>query len=418
MSDTSVNPNIPVTEVQTSTTGSGKVELGSSESALTFDELEEVLSEKKTVKAKAKKEAEGKEDEPEAKAKPNESGSKDLTADDRKGEKSDKDDKDKEPTEKESESEAKAKDAEAKQLRKAIRAKLADKEFDLDEESLVPVKINGKEEMIPVKELLGNYSGKVAWDKRFTELSKKEKQNSSNELKFRQAAENFKGALMEEDLDVRMFKIASMAGVDPIEYRTKYLGEQINLLEKWYSMSEDERKADAQTYEAKFHKHRADTLESSIKTEHAQKALQSKIDNLRASHQISEDEFVEQYEAINQLIKSGELDESHRTPEKIVETVQKERLWSAVDQSLSSLDLPWSVQERNSQMYKLVDNAHKIGLKPIDMAEMVEEVWGQKKAQKKVQTIREERQEFNSGKKPVEQMKAKADSAVFFDDMT
>ena len=50
-------------------------------------------------------------------------------------------------------------------------------------------------------------------------------------------------AIFEEpDFNVKMFKLARLAGIDPIQYREKYYNEGIPLLEKYYGMSEDERK--------------------------------------------------------------------------------------------------------------------------------------------------------------------------------
>lgn len=407
---TSINPNVNMTT--TDTTIDGKIELNSASGPTTFDELEQITAkEQRSKAAKSKEEKAEKNDKPESKTEK----SIDLSSDTDKASKNKepKDGKEKSPSEK-SEQDQKADEA---KLRKLIKAKFQDQEIDLDEEAMVPVKINGKEELVQVKDLLGNYSGKVAWDKQFTELSKQKKVLSTQELKVGQAAENIKSIFNEQDEDLKMYKLAQLAGVDPIQYREKFLNSNINLLEKWYSMSEDERKADALSYEAKFHKHRADTLEGSVKQEHSQRELSAKLETLRASHQVSEDEFVSQYDQINKMIGSGELDKSNLTPEFIIETIQKDRLWNAIDSSLQNLSLPWNSEQRGQKILTLVEDAHQLGLKPADMAEMVSEIWGQAKSQKKVQQVQNDRQEFLSGKKDVAQVKPKSDVPLFFEDI-
>lgn len=418
MSESGINPNTPVTETTTSTNGKGTVELSSGETPLTFDELDKLTLSK--GKKAAKQESKGaesdrsgdKDDKPETKSQK----SKDLSSDSDKG-------KSQKAESKESSDKKQGQDKEAdetkqqQQLRKLIKAKFQDKEIDLDEESIVPVKINGKEEMVQVKDLLANYSGKTAWDKKFTELSKKDKTIAINDLKLKQAAESVKEIFEEQDPDMRIFKMSKFAGLDPVQYREKFLKDNLNLLEKYYSMTEDERKADSLAFEAKYQKHRADTLEQSSKQEHSQRELSAKIESLRASHQVSEDEFSSCFEQVNELVNKGLIEKSQLTPEFVIATVEKERLWNAIDAKLQDFELPWSNEERAKKVMSLVENSHKLGQSPADMAEIVEEIWGPKRAQKKAQTIAQERQEFMSGKKEVTQARSQSSQPMFFDEM-
>lgn len=411
MSETSINPNVSMTN--TDSTVDGKIELNSGSGPVSFDELDQITSASKKAKsAKPKEEKAENNDKTESKTEK----SIDLSSDADKGKKTEAKTKP-EGDVKETKPDAFKETESEKQIRKLIKAKFQDKDIDLDDETLVPVTVNGKEEMWTLKELRADKAGKTAWDKQFTELSKQKKYQSTQELKLRQAADSVKSIFNETDPDMRMYKMAQLAGVDPVQYRTNFLNENMNLLEKWYGMSEDERKADALTYEAKFHKHRADTLEGSVKQEQSQRELSAKLEKLRASHQVSEDEFVSQYDQISKMVQSGDIDKSKVTPEFIVETINKDRLWSAVDSSLQNLNLPWNPEQRGQKILTLVEDAYQLGLKPEDMADMVDEIWGHKKAQKKVQQISDDRREFLSGKKDVAQVKARSEAPMFFDEI-
>ena len=178
----SINPNTPITS---NLTKEGTIEADATGGPLSFDELEEV------TKSKPKTKKEAKDEKPEKTEK-----SKDLTSDADKGKKPEaKEQKQKES--KEPAKEGEAGEADPKPPRKTIKAKYADTELDLDEEAMVPVKINGKEEMVPIKDLLGNYSGKVAWDKKFSEIDMSRKQVAAQELKLREMADMVK-AVYEE----------------------------------------------------------------------------------------------------------------------------------------------------------------------------------------------------------------------------
>jgi hypothetical protein len=63
-----------------------------------------------------------------------------------------------------------------------LKAKVGDKEIDLDEESVIKIKVDGKEESVSIKQLKHNYQGKIPWDKHYKETkaleaSLKEKDN-------------------------------------------------------------------------------------------------------------------------------------------------------------------------------------------------------------------------------------------------
>lgn len=403
----SINPNTPVVE---NTNTEGKLEINSGAGPVSFEELEEV-----TKKAKVAKKQKAEKSEDDGEEKPQKS--KDLTSDTDKGKKPEPKAEKKPVKEPEEGEESKEGDTDLKALRKKIKAKLDDSEFELDEEAMIPVKINGKEEFVQVKDLMGNYSGKVAWDKKFSEIDQTRKQIAAKELKVRQIEDMIKSVYEEQDPQLKMFRMAQLAGVDPVQFRQKFFDEQISMLEKYYSMSEDERKADALAYEASIHKHRADTLESEIKSKQDYESLQTKVSELRERHQVSEREFVDAYDRLENLVRAGQVDPKAVTPEYIMQTIEVDRLWSSAADKLDSLGLDWNDQTRNENLQKLVRNAHQLGLKPADMAEMVDELWGVKKAQKKIEEKRKANQEFLSGKKEVPQVKPKSDGAVFFDEI-
>jgi hypothetical protein len=395
----SINPNTPVTS---NLTKEGTVQADATGGPLSFDELDEVLSKGKKAKPEKK----------EADAKPKQEKSKDLTSDTDKG---------KEPKAEPKKS-AKPEETEepevlAKPPRKTIKAKYEDNELDLDEESLIPVKINGKEEFVQVKDLLGNYSGKVAWDKKFSEVDQSRRSVAAQELKLKQASDSIRDIYNEQDPTTKLFKMANLVGVDPVEFRQKFFDENISLLEKYYSMTEDERKADALAYETNIHKMRADTLEKGIKEKEDYQSLHSKIHQLRASHDVSEQEFIQKYDQLEQYVNAGQMSGKLVTPEYIMQSINMDKLWSAAEEKLDGLDLGWDQQTKIDNLRKLISNATKIGLKPGDMAEMVDELWGVSKARNKIQEKQKENQEFLSGKKPAQQARAAKEEVVFFDEI-
>jgi len=119
-----------------------------------------------------------------------------------------------------------AKDAKAKSM---LKAKLADKEMEFDPDTVFTVKINGKDEPISLKDLQSQYSGRVAYDKKFSEMDRERKYFEST---LNKANAKIKAVFEEQDPELRFYKMAELSGQDPIEVRQKFLSENMNLLEK------------------------------------------------------------------------------------------------------------------------------------------------------------------------------------------
>ena len=418
MSGESVNPNTPVTNVATDTQGKATIDAGGG--PLTFDELDQLTSKrgKKDAKSDGDSGGSGKQ----TNEKPSEK-SQDLSSDTDKGNKSNgKKAEPKDSKESKDSKEGEKPADEEKSARKTVKAKFQDQDLEIDEEAIVPVKINGQEQLVPVKDLISNYSGKMAWDQKFTELHKMRKTVATQEAKLIEASNTLKAIFEEKDADMKMFKMAQFAGIDPVQYRQKFFNDNISALEKWAAMTEDERKADALAFEAKIHKLRADTLEASSKQEQAHRELTDKIAKLRASHQVSEDEFAARYDQIaayqNEMAsKYGDYQPTQITPEYVIETIEKDRLWKAAAEKLDSLDLGLDAKKRGERLMNLVENSYKVGLKAQDMAELVDELWGSIKAQKKIEEKKQKNDEFLNGKKDVPAARAKSSEPLLFDDL-
>lgn len=398
----SVNPNTPVTS---NLTKDGTIEADATGGPLSFDELEEVTMSAKKAKSEKK-------DKPE----PKQEKSKDLTSDSDKGkEKSPQAKQASEPVGKKASTEEESDAPTMAQARKMIKAKFQDSEIDLDEEALVPVKINGKEEMVPVRDLMTNYSGKTAWDKKFSELDQTRKQTQGQQQKVQEITNMIQQVYEEQDPELRIMKIAKLAGIDEMQFRQKFYQDNVQWLEKYYTMSDDERRAEDLAYEAKVHKHRADTLEKSIRDQEDYKSLNGKVENLRASHNVTEREFVEKYDQLETLVKLGRISSQQVTPETIVQAITNDRYVGAALNKIDNLGLQWNEQTKNQNITRAVTKAIEHGLTIEEMIEGMDEAWGIKKAQRKIEEKKRENQEFISGKKPVSQPKAQGSDVWSFD---
>ena len=104
-----------------------------------------------------------------------------VIKDDKKSEKKEEDDsEDGEEEESETEEESKEEEEseeveekpEPKKDSKKLRMRMGDELFNVDSDASFKVKVDGQNVDVPLQELINNYSGKTAWDKKFTEIGK------------------------------------------------------------------------------------------------------------------------------------------------------------------------------------------------------------------------------------------------------
>lgn len=399
----------PSTNLSTSSAAAQDVSAGDS-GPVTFDDL---MTTGKVIK-KGEDAGGNKKDEPskkETKELPKEDGKKEAKGKLDKPES--KDDKAAKPDKESKEQSKEAKAEEAK--RRALKYKQGDKEAELDEEAEFFVKIDGKEVPVKAKELLSNYSGKVAWDKKFSELGR-EKETYKKDLG--RTSELVSKIMKETDPEMRFYHMAELAGGDPIGVRQKFLEDNVKLLEKWHTMTDDERKADAAAFEAKVLKHQNQALSQRLQTEQSMKELDSKVQSLMGTHKIQRQEWVDTYDQLRSAKEAGALKDQKLTPEFVAEVVQKNRIWNEAELQVEKLGHKWDDSTKSTRLMALTEEAFKLGLTSADVVELVSELYP--KGQTTSEIVEEkakEREEFLEGKRPVRKAETHAKEALFFDEI-
>lgn len=399
----------PSTNLSTGAAAAQDVSAGDS-GPVTFDDL---MTTGKVIK-KGEDAGGNKKDEPapkkETKELPKEDGKKDAKGKlDKPEPKDSKDAK----SDKESKESKDAKAEEAK--RKLHKAKFGDKELELDEEAEFFQKVDGKDTPVKLKDLLANYSGKVAWDKKFSELGReketfKKDTGRTNELVSK--------IMKETDPEMRFYHMAELAGGEPMAVRQKFLEDNIKLLEKWHTMTDDERKADAHAFESKVLKHQNQALSQKLQTEQSMKELDSKVTNLMGTHKIQRQEWVDTYDSLRTAKESGALKDQKLTPEFVAEVVQKNRIWNEAELQVEKLGHKWDEGTKSTRLMALTEEAFKLGLSSADVVELVGELYPKGQTTEDIVVEKaKEREEFLEGKRPARKTESLAKEAMFFDDI-
>lgn len=397
----SINPNVAVTG---SIEEEGKVVVNGGENASLWDDLERVSAKKPEKKAESEPKKQEKSEEKAEK-------SKDLTSDDKKPKAEKKESNEKKDSEEEK---AEVKKEIERQVKK-LKAKIGDSDMEIDEDALFDVRIAGKSEAATLRDLVNNYAGKTNWDRQYSQLNNERQQ-------FTKAREMANGKLKdifeEQDPEMKLFKLAELTGKDPVEFYKGWHESSIKMLEDYYQMNEDQRRAKLLEAENKFHKSKADRLETERKQEIERTQFTQKVQSLKAQAKVSDEEYSGAEAALADIyknpaeVKALGLPESP-TPETVIELINKDKILSSAQKTAQELGIDLST----GKLLEFTDKAIVAGFTPQEIPEMVKEIFGHLSKSSRVQKKVEKREEFTKGKSEVPQMVTKKDEPMFFDDI-
>jgi hypothetical protein len=254
-----------------------------------------------------------------------------VIKDDKKEDKEEEEDEEEEEEEVEEdkeEEEQKPKEDKEKKDTKKLRIRMGEDLFNIDSDATFKVKVDGETQEVTAQELINNYSGKTAWDKKFTEIGKEKKAlefEKTNLTKEKQTlSTHLKNALAPLDdkegnpLDSLMY-LVEMSGKDPYNAYRRIMEANLDELGQLLDMTETER-------ELYFHKKKDELYDGISKKrqvrEHEEQTfnqVRQKVDSLRQSFNVSEDQFVEASEELEEIYKSSGLDFNEVDYEAVVD---------------------------------------------------------------------------------------------------
>lgn len=208
---------------------------------------------------------------------------------------------------------------------KVVKAFHGGKKFDIPEEATVKVKIAGKGEIVAIKDLKENYSGKVQYDKKFNELGDKEKEYTAKNETFVKERDFISNKILgaRELIDSAMKK-----GTDPLEginfmldlmnYDTYDFNERLEdhmatKLESYMQMDEVERENFKLNQRNTFLQKRQESKGQDFEKEQAARELRTRVDGLRVAQGISEEQYVEAHNVLTDVYEGQKF-----TPEQVI----------------------------------------------------------------------------------------------------
>lgn len=199
---------------------------------------------------------------------------------------------------------------------KFLKAKIGEKELELDPETEIPVSIDGVTEYRKISDLRNHEAGQVSWDRKFskldTEMKAREEQIIGKESEFSEFQKD-RDALFQDigkmheliqankPYDAMEFLVAQSGG-NKYAFKRALMEQLGPEFERLSMMTPEELKAEYAHNEAEFLKEQMRTLKEQQEAQANQVASQQKVAQLRESRGISQ----EAYDAsVKELVESG-----------------------------------------------------------------------------------------------------------------
>lgn len=220
---------------------------------------------------------------------------------------------------------------EAKEQIKELIGFIEDQEYKIPENVKLKQKVDGEDTEVTVRELLNNYSGKVAWDKKFSEIDKEKKSFEADLNNVNQYITEFAKKSKEDPVAALEF-LAEEIGMDPLQYRKSLRSQLLNKYGEYLQMDEDRRSLFEEREELEYLRRRKETEAKRHAEEQAQRELQRKYSELEQTHGIDSERrsFLEK-----ELKEVYKLD---ATPENMVQLDLSMKRLDRVDAALEKVN--------------------------------------------------------------------------------
>jgi hypothetical protein len=230
----------------------------------------------------------------------------------------------KEDKEEEKEDEEGKTEEEKKAEAKKLKIRMSDGLYGIESDAKVRVKIDGEFQEVPVQELINNYSGKTAWDKKFTEIGQEKKVLESQKMEITKTQEFLKSTVGEiikrlDDPNMSPFDalnfLVEKSGRDPYTVWKRSLEANLDEVEALMSMSEPERKAYFLEKKDEFRTKSEEARKAAYAQEESFNQAVQKVDALRQAHGVSEEQYLN---ALDELEAQGQ-DTTKMSDEAVVD---------------------------------------------------------------------------------------------------
>jgi len=198
------------------------------------------------------------------------------------------------------------------------------------------VKVDGEELDITLQELKNNYSGKVSYDKKFSEFDKERKTHKEEYDKITNYVNSFAEKMNEGDAIGAFEFFGQFANIPPYMIKEQLIAALKPEIERRSTLSGDQIQNENLIAQNEHLKTTQESSAKKLETEQANNALQGEISGIRETHSIDEVEWNGALKALDERLPK----EEQITPKLVQEEILDIRITSKAGDLLFKFDAP------------------------------------------------------------------------------
>ncbi len=233
---------------------------------------------------------------------------------------------------------------------KKLVFKVGDQNIELVEDAVVEHKVDGKQQPIALKELITNYAGKVAWEKRFSEVDQI-RRKTAEEIGNHEAQKQKHSSLITDmhkaAKEGRLFDAVSsmiqMSGlkVNARDYLKNLRAAIVEDAQKLAGMTPEARAVHEEKEELEYLRSEGARLKQQQAQEQSQQAFQQRVGKAIERVGSTVEEYVQQRDFLLQQgpkLLGDKWDPNSVTPERVAEHIQDVRVYRTAQEGLTAAD--------------------------------------------------------------------------------
>lgn len=225
----------------------------------------------------------------------------------------------------------------------------------LAETSVIEHKVDGKPAKVPLKDLIENYAGKVAWDRRLQEVAVQRKEVAEKAVTTQKQIDRHRSLITDMHKNVLERKtfaavqnMLDMTGakVDARQYMTELREQVVAQAQELDKMSPEQRALYEQQEQFNYSQEKHNREVQQYRQEQTEKEFHGRVAKAIETAGTSTEEFVQTADFMRQAYAKTGRDPATITPEDVAEQISSTRDWKLVQDAMNAVD-PELVKDQN-----------------------------------------------------------------------
>ncbi len=223
---------------------------------------------------------------------------------------------------------------------KSVKFKtVAGREVEIPLDSKITKKIDGVDQEVSIKEALDQYAGKVAYDKRFTELDQRDKAYIADKQQTESQLTGILQKAYNKDVMGSILEMSKIAGLDPAPVFESLKQELIGNIEQFMQMTPEQRDLHFMKKENDFLKRSKASEDEERTKKQAQTELDGQLSSLRETLNIADEDLKK---AESTIRSNPETYKSFDNPKGKIELADALKRWELASTALGLIDTDYA----------------------------------------------------------------------------